>query len=1032
MAGQDEQLVLAAKIVDQFSPTIRDLQRSLRSLAATTSETHKAGTSQAKTHATALADLGRATREASEHFKAGLAPAMSALGVTSISAAGGIAAVVAAVKSFATSARDMSMLSTATGLSINQLRLFDKEAGRLGITAGTMRGDIAAMAETLAKAFRVPGGARSVFASQSEQFYRFIESLRGMSGDQQINAVVGQLRNIEEAARRAGKTTAEITAEKQKYLGLFSLPKELAQVPYKQLQEDLQEIWSTQSKLSADGVKGGLELQKAFDHLSDTLSDLKDDIGSDFAEPMRQATDAVRDFVKENKGELIHSLHELGAAAKEGATAIGLVGKTLGELKNSQPVDLSGLINLAHLDRTWEVFLAHWRAKWLAFKADTGFGGRAEATTAEDEYHRLRAKDFPEEAQKESERRSFSPLPFSYGTDVQLPHFSTGDIHRYLYGDGGGQPQETPGHATFWQHWFGPYSQRNTGPSQAPAEPQTPQAQPMRYVPQTDEGAPRLIKAAWSPEAAEGLRAMPASWTQTGGPSLKAGVGTGFDAERSIEGATERGSHKGVYQALWDFAHDQSPDGTGGGGAPGGVTRASYTPSGAGAGGGAGGGGGGEGAGPGGAFRPGASPMGNVPPEGGAAKPQYPTSLDQLGGGASGTPSKGDPRGMLSAVRQAAIKNGINPDLMERVARGEGLSAAYDASARRENSWGAMQLHRGGAGSVGTEFERQTGLNLSDPRNEKAEIDFAAKWIKNHGWGAWSAARSRGIVGRTGVGIDTSRWAHELTPAKPPQFTLADIHRSVEGSAASPQASVHPGADIAPGAVTAVGGAPPQAFIFHHTGGRGTIEGVQNTLRQRGLGVEYAMDRDGNIRQIGGPGSANILPGSGVGAGLNNRNIVGMEVIGKNDADINAAQVKAAQEFINKNYPNTPVYGHGEVNPGHKEATEGATIVNAIRNARALAGEPQPAASGPTKMHGQALRDHFGHRSHADLDLLGHARRAGFVGGPQQHKVTGDASLSVEINGLPTGSRTKLSANGMFRKTTLRRGPAMALARDDA
>jgi hypothetical protein len=146
--------------------------------------------------------------------------------------------------------------------------------------------------------------------------------------------------------------------------------------------------------------------------------------------------------------------------------------------------------------------------------------------------------------------------------------------------------------------------------------------------------------------------------------------------------------------------------------------------------------------------------------------------------------------------------------------------------------------------------------------------------------------------------------------------------------------TVHPGAPIAPGAVTAVGGAAPQAFIMHHTGGGRTVGDIQNTLRQRGLGVEYIMDREGNIYQTGGPGAANIMPGWGAGAGLNNKNIVGMEVIARNDADVTPAQVEAAKRFIEKNYPNTPVFGHGEVNPGHKEADEGMTIVSAIRKDR--------------------------------------------------------------------------------------------------
>jgi hypothetical protein len=144
----------------------------------------------------------------------------------------------------------------------------------------------------------------------------------------------------------------------------------------------------------------------------------------------------------------------------------------------------------------------------------------------------------------------------------------------------------------------------------------------------------------------------------------------------------------------------------------------------------------------------------------------------------------------------------------------------------------------------------------------------------------------------------------------------------------------NPAAPYSP--VTAAGGVPPAAFIMHHTGGGGDVGGVQSTLRQRGLGVEYVMDRDGNIFQTGGPGAANILPGYGPkGQGLDNRNVVGMEVIARDDKDVTPAQVAAAKAFMEKYYPKTPVFGHGEVNPGHKEADEGMTIVNAIRAQRA-------------------------------------------------------------------------------------------------
>jgi hypothetical protein len=149
---------------------------------------------------------------------------------------------------------------------------------------------------------------------------------------------------------------------------------------------------------------------------------------------------------------------------------------------------------------------------------------------------------------------------------------------------------------------------------------------------------------------------------------------------------------------------------------------------------------------------------------------------------------------------------------------------------------------------------------------------------------------------------------------------------------------------ISPDAVKAVGGKDPEAFIVHHTGGGGTAEGVQNTLRQRGLGVQYVMERDGKVYQIGGPGASNIMNESRYRNSpilgkdrpfLTNQNIVGMEVIAKNDKDVTPAQIASARKFIAEKYPNTPVFGHGEVNPGHKEADEGMTITGAIRNDRA-------------------------------------------------------------------------------------------------
>ena len=217
---------------------------------------------------------------------------------------------------------------------------------------------------------------------------------------------------------------------------------------------------------------------------------------------------------------------------------------------------------------------------------------------------------------------------------------------------------------------------------------------------------------------------------------------------------------------------------------------------------------------------------------------------------------------------------------------------------------------------------------------------------------------------------------------------------------------------ISPEAVTAVGGVPPAAFIMHHTGGRGDTAGVQATLRGRGLGVEYVMDRQGNIVKTGGPGAANIAnelayrksPILGPGQPfLSNKNIVGMEVIARDDRDVTPEQVAAARKFIGEKYPGTPVFGHGEVNPGHKEATEGMTITSAIRAAREAGGGRDPAAD----------------RKIIDAKSV------------HTTKVEGSGKLTANIT-APRGTDVTLEGGGLFKKTEINRQIPMVAAHPGA
>lgn len=105
-------------------------------------------------------------------------------------------------------------------------------------------------------------------------------------------------------------------------------------------------------------------------------------------------------------------------------------------------------------------------------------------------------------------------------------------------------------------------------------------------------------------------------------------------------------------------------------------------------------------------------------------------------------------------IRSEAAKRGINPNTAMAVARSEGFGSF---SGDNGTSFGAYQLHvtPGGRGkAVGDQFRAATGLDPSDPANERAAISFALSDAKKNGWGAYHGAANTGIG--TWQGIDRS------------------------------------------------------------------------------------------------------------------------------------------------------------------------------------------------------------------------------------------------------------------------------------
>lgn len=147
-------------------------------------------------------------------------------------------------------------------------------------------------------------------------------------------------------------------------------------------------------------------------------------------------------------------------------------------------------------------------------------------------------------------------------------------------------------------------------------------------------------------------------------------------------------------------------------------------------------------------------------------------------------------------------------------------------------------------------------------------------------------------------------------------------------------------------------------IIFHHTAGGGKPADIVNVLNQRGLGVQYVMDRDGSVYMTLPDGSRGAHMRPSQVAALDNSNTIGVEMIARDNDDVTPAQVAASRQLfgmLRERFPKIQPYGHGEVN-AHKQTTEGMAAVQSIRSAYDLKPQFQTTRRQAPGMQGRTLR----------------------------------------------------------------------------
>jgi hypothetical protein len=124
-----------------------------------------------------------------------------------------------------------------------------------------------------------------------------------------------------------------------------------------------------------------------------------------------------------------------------------------------------------------------------------------------------------------------------------------------------------------------------------------------------------------------------------------------------------------------------------------------------------------------------------------------------------------------------------------RVARSEGFT---NFRGDNNTSFGAFQLHvtpNGREHAVGDQFKSETGLDPSDPANERQGIDYALNWARKHGWGDFHGAANTGIGKWQGIGSTTDVQIGSITintRATDAAGIARDLHSEIKGRLNSP------------------------------------------------------------------------------------------------------------------------------------------------------------------------------------------------------------------------------------------------------
>lgn len=284
-----EQLRMDATVGDKFTAPLTGLKRILLDIS---------GLSGPRKASDDMSALASSARHAGQAVSTSILPSLQALGVTTLSVSGALAAVTASVKGFASGTASLSLVSREVGVTVDRLRVLEALGERFNISPQQMQSGLKVLQKNLFDLRREGGEVYGWLRTFEPKLF---EQLRTANPNEAISAVIAYIGKIKDPVKR------RMAAEKLLGDDAFSA---LGSGLFGPLNKQIAEIEKTIGKMPAGAEKTALQAQLSFHRLGETMRGLRDQIGVDLAPALSDALEGLSGWVKANGKEISATIRD--------------------------------------------------------------------------------------------------------------------------------------------------------------------------------------------------------------------------------------------------------------------------------------------------------------------------------------------------------------------------------------------------------------------------------------------------------------------------------------------------------------------------------------------------------------------------------------------------------------------------------------------------------------------------------------------------------------------------------------------------